>query len=295
MGEELRCRLADGRDLGYAQYGDPEGTPIFFLHGFPGSRLSAQIAHEPALSLGVRVVAPERPGIGLSSPRPGRKLLEHAADVAELADRLRLDRFAVLGDSGGGPYAAACAFALRGRLASVAIVNGLGPPETPEATRGMAIGERLAYIFGRRAPRFSGWFLARFAAWARGHRRAFLRLVRTQLAEPDRRMLAQGALARLFVDDFLEAFRQGWVWVAEELALLTRPWGFRLEEIRVPVRLFVGGLDRTVPAAAMRHVAAAIPGCALTCYEDEGHFSLLANRLDEILAELQAAIRAAPP
>jgi pimeloyl-ACP methyl ester carboxylesterase len=155
----------------------------------------------------------------------------------------------------------------------------------------MALGERVAYAVGRRAPRFSGWFLARLARWARGHRGAFLRLAATQLAEADRRTLAQRDLGRLFVDDFLEAFWQGGVWVGEELALLTRPWGFALAEIRVPVRLFVGGLDRTVPAAAARHQAAAIPGCAVTRYEDEGHFSLLANRLDEVLAELQAAVR----
>src|SRR5581483_9655535 len=97
---DVQLGLADGRVLGYAEYGDPGGTPLVYLHGFPGSRIAGGVLDEAARAAGVRVLAPDRPGLGLSSPRPGRTLLDLADDVRELADALAIDRFAVVGESG---------------------------------------------------------------------------------------------------------------------------------------------------------------------------------------------------
>ena len=113
-------RLSDGRALGYAQYGDPEGRPLFFSHGTPGSRTLAQLFDAGARRDGVRLIAPERPGFGRSDFLPDRTFADWPDDVSELADALGFDRFAVAGSSGGGPYAAACAWKLPERLTGTA-------------------------------------------------------------------------------------------------------------------------------------------------------------------------------
>lgn len=102
--------LHDGRSLGYADFGDPDGTPMFHFHGFPGSRLKAKLLSDAAGRHGVHLIGVVRPGMGLSDFQPGRKLLDWPNDVIELALDLELETFAVEGVSGGGPYAAACAY-----------------------------------------------------------------------------------------------------------------------------------------------------------------------------------------
>ena len=120
--------LPDGRKLGYAQYGSATGQAIIYLHGLPGSRLEAAGYHDIALSLYARIIAIDRPGLGLSSPYPQRTLLDFPKDVQHLAEHLNLSTYSVLGVSGGGPYALACAFSLPPtRLKCVSLVCGMGP------------------------------------------------------------------------------------------------------------------------------------------------------------------------
>ena len=145
-GEPVRegtLELDDGRALGYAEYGQPDGAPIVYLHGMPGSRLDPAALDEEYRQLGARVVALERPGYGRSTKRRSWGLLDWPADVVAAADRLELERFAVIGYSSGGKYAAACAYALPDRLTGTAIVSGVGPPTTPNFRDGS--GGRIAY------------------------------------------------------------------------------------------------------------------------------------------------------
>ncbi|RHZ52341.1 hypothetical protein CDV55_103428 [Aspergillus turcosus] len=141
--------LPDGRKLGYAQYGSLTGRPIFYLHGLPGSRLEAAGFDELGQELGARVIGVDRPGIGWSSPHPGRRLLDHPKDIDHLAKHLELDEYSVLGISAGGPYALACAAALpHERLKCVSIVCGLGPPDI--GMSGADWLHRLAFPLGFR-------------------------------------------------------------------------------------------------------------------------------------------------
>ena len=119
-------RLADGRALAYAEWGAPDGFPVFGFHGSPGSRRT-HLGEEAPRSADVRLILPDRPGFGLSDPQPGRALLDWPRDVAALADHLGVDRFAVYGFSGGGPYALACAWAMPERVTAAAVVGGEGP------------------------------------------------------------------------------------------------------------------------------------------------------------------------
>jgi pimeloyl-ACP methyl ester carboxylesterase len=281
----MQLTLGDGRQLGYAEYGDRRGRPLVYLHGFPGSRLAGRVLDEAARAAGVRVVAPERPGLGLSSPQPGRTLLDHAEDVRALAKALELRRFTVLGESGGGPYALACAHELADRVDRVAVVCGLGPVAGPGATVGIAFKERLAYAIAARAPQLAGRALVPVAAWARRRPRQFLHVTRWQLGEADRHVL-QGRLGDLVAADFAEAARQGGAGIAHDLALLFRPWPFEPSAIRVPVTFFHGARDRTVAVAVALALARAVPGARLRLYEHEGHFSLLARHAAAVLDEL---------
>src|SRR5215211_6909814 len=120
-------RLTDGRRLGYAEYGDPTGRPVFFFHGFGTSRVICPRDDELARNLGARLIAVDRPGIGWSDALPGRRLLDWPTDVAQLANQLGLDRFAIVGWSGGGPYAAACGHALADRVRVVGLVSSPAP------------------------------------------------------------------------------------------------------------------------------------------------------------------------
>jgi pimeloyl-ACP methyl ester carboxylesterase len=107
-----RIALPDGRLLAYAEFGDPDGRPVLFLHGTPGYRLNIWATDAELRSAGVRLVAPDRPGVGRSTPQPDRRLLDWADDIHHLADTLGLERFALVGFSNGGPHAAACAHTL---------------------------------------------------------------------------------------------------------------------------------------------------------------------------------------
>jgi pimeloyl-ACP methyl ester carboxylesterase len=274
-------RLADGRLLGYGEYGDPNGTPVLAFHGFPGSRVFARISHEAAARAGVRVIAPERPGFGLSTYKPKRRIVDWPDDVAQLADALGIERFAVMGVSGGGPYAAACACKLPSRVRALAIVSGVGPMHRPGATKGMLATNRMLFSAQRRLPplgRLIVWFMGQ--SITRGGERGVERFLKA-LPEPDQEIVRRPEMRELFVEDGREAFRSGARGPALECALLVHRWGFRLEEISVPCHLWQGEADRNVPASHGRYQAAVIPNCTAHFIAGAGHL-LVVDRIEEI-------------
>jgi pimeloyl-ACP methyl ester carboxylesterase len=237
--------------------------------GLADSRLSAHLFAPAARELGLRVVAPDRPGTGGTDPRRLRRLADWAEDAALVLDALGADSAALLGVSAGGPFAAACAARVAGRVRSLTLVCPLGPPGWP--TRGMAPGERLSLGIARHAPGFGGWFLGRLAALARRSPRFFLRVATSELPGVDRRALARPGLRDSFLANYTEAFRRGSRGVAQDLRVLTRPWGFELGSIRVPTVIHYGDADTTVPPQHARLFADAIPGARLQLHPGHGH------------------------
>ncbi|MDA1004205.1 MAG: alpha/beta hydrolase, partial [Chloroflexi bacterium] len=150
--ERREITLADGRRLAYAEYGAPTGVPVFVFPGTPGSHLLSSVAEQPALARGVRIIAPDRPGIGRSDDQPGRRFSDWPADVAQLADALGCERFAVVGISGGGPYALSCASALPARVTIAGIVSSPAPFDVPGMLDGMPPPLRAGWALLRRAP-----------------------------------------------------------------------------------------------------------------------------------------------
>jgi pimeloyl-ACP methyl ester carboxylesterase len=277
--------LRDNRTLAFAEYGDPRGRPIFFFHGTPGSRYFRP-PDEITARLGVRLICIDRPGYGESTFQPGRRILDWPKDIDQLADALNMDKFAVAGHSGGGPYVSACAYAFPERVTAAAILSGAGPVDTPDVTRGMSATNK----FGLKAGRFIPWTLWRALIWVFYHRRRDDPTADMDRGSGHRPQADEEQASRLEVRETcirseVEAFRPGLRGLAWDTRLLTHPWGFRLEDICVPVYLWHGSDDDLATIPMARYVAGKIPGCTITICEDEAHL-LLFPHWEEILTQL---------
>jgi pimeloyl-ACP methyl ester carboxylesterase len=282
-------RLRDGRRLAYAEYGEPAGWPIMLCHGTPGCRA----LYAPSIRAGTagsRIIVADRPGYGGSDFYTGWGLLEWAGDLEQLAGALGIAQFAVVGLSGGGPYAAACAYRLPQRVRVAGLVSSPAPlpgdregaDQLPPAER--ALDEETA------AARSLPWL--EFLAWFREHFGSPPRDVDTMLEqlpeglpECDRMALEQPEIQETFRRVLAETFRQGlegWAW---DSWLLDRPWPFRVQDIAVPAHIWQGELDQNVPVERGRYLVAAIPNCQATFYANTGHL-LPSERWIDILTAL---------
>ena len=284
-----QIRLPHGRGLAYACYGDPGGAAILHFHGWPGSHLDFAPNDEAARKAGARVIAVDRPGVGESDFRAGRRLRDWPTDIAALVDALGIERFAVLGFSFGGPYALAVAHAHGSRVRALGLVSAMGPLDRPRATEGMMPPTRLMFALARTA----GW-LARPAvagmtrSIARGPDR-FIRQMYRSMAPPDRAVLdARPDVAAAIADAALAMCRAGTGPVLTDALAVTNHWGFRLEDIHVPTFVWQGAEDRNVPRHIGEHYGRTIPGAVLKLCEHEGHFVFYSHAAD-ILSALASA------
>jgi pimeloyl-ACP methyl ester carboxylesterase len=271
--------------MGYAEFGDAGGQPLFFCHGFPSSRLAGVLVDAEARALGMRVIAPDRPGHGLSDFKRVRRVAHWVADVTSLADALGLERFAVLGVSAGGPYAVACAALLPQRVTAVGIASGWGPPNAPK----IKPGARLPFVpaIGRRFRLLRRFALSRAAKRLARDGSGFIDKATSAAPPADRTALADTAVRGALLDDLREALRQGARGPARDARVVGRRWGFKLEEIRVPVWLWHGQDDRNVPPELARFLSERIPGSRAMFYRNEGHVSTFVNHVGEMLTALR--------
>ncbi|MCA9771191.1 MAG: alpha/beta hydrolase [Myxococcales bacterium] len=269
--------LPDGRRIGYALYGDPAGTPLLFFHGTPGSRLLARFLDKPARARGIRVVAPDRPGYGLSTRHPGATLLDGPIDVEALADALGIQRFALLGVSGGGPHALALAWKRPKRVTRLGLASSVGPVAEGAVWEGLSDGYRLNY----RVHREASWLVRLFATGADAALRTLpdgiLERLLASGPRADRALWARADLREILLEDMTEGLEQGPEATARELATLAQPWGFDPAEITVPTVLWHGERDFNVPTLHGRFLAERIPKCRSTFVPDVGHLWFLAH------------------
>ncbi|MHA2252451.1 MAG: alpha/beta fold hydrolase [Candidatus Kariarchaeaceae archaeon] len=278
--------LKDGRTLGYGEYGSKSGAPCFYFHGFIGSRLEGQLFSKELLEHKIRLIAVDRPGVGISDFQPKRKILSWPNDVLELADSLRIDRFSVLGVSGGGPYALSCAYSIPVRLTSCVIIAGMGPLEF--GMDDMSDSTKQMILFAKRYP----WLL-RLVLWyyygrKKSDERSIRKLVysrRSMFLEPDIRILDNEHFLNFFTKDTMESIRQGTKGIAHELKLFTKDWGFQLQNIspKVPITLWHGTHDTTVPVTMTQEMAEIIPHCKKKIFGNEGHLSIILNNVRDLI------------
>jgi pimeloyl-ACP methyl ester carboxylesterase len=287
------CRqiaLRDGRRLAYAEYGSAGGKPIILCHGTPSSRVEGDLIIDAAVAtaLGLWVIVPDRPGIGCSDFQPGRRIVDWPTDVTELAAALDLDTFAVLGSSGGAPYAAACGALIPERIRTVGLMGGIAPADAPGVLAAMNAPLRIMMRLARFAPALlRGLFRLNLRAMQSEdqRRRAGARMA-ASVPEPDRTLFQRPEIRDGFMACFQESCRQGPQGPVWDEGLMARPWGFDLAAIEVNVLLWQGERDGNVPALHGRYLASAIPGCRATFYPDDAHLSVPLNHQREILSAL---------
>jgi pimeloyl-ACP methyl ester carboxylesterase len=280
--------VADGRKLAWTEFGVREGVPVVAFHGSPGSSYDFAGVSETAVSTGVRLIAVDRPGYGLSTFDPARSFERFSRDVRELADHLGFDRFAVIGHSSGGPNAAGCARFLADRLVGCAIVSGPAPPEAGITKRDVMLQNRIALRLQVMAPRLMS------ALWGAGLRQAQRR--------PDkalaymRRALPASDVAVVERPDIAAGLRAGFARpvsrtaghaAVQDIQLERKPWGFRLDDIVTHVHVWHGDADRNVAVTNGRYQAKKIPLSTLHEMRGEGHW-LIYNHFDDILGSVSA-------
>lgn len=281
-------QLRDGRTLGYAEYGLTDGRPVFYFHGYVGARLEAGPWAGAATEARVRLIALDRPGFGLSTFQPDRRFHDWPADVVELADHLSLKHFAVLGVSGGAPYALACAARIPERLATCGLVCGMAPLEM--GIDGMSANNRLIFSLAHRFP----WLLKAFLWLGLGRVsqdeakfKALLEKSIKRLPEPDRLAILNLDLTHHLAATAKAGFSQGTKAAVLEGRLYANAWGFQLEDIAFhPIYLWHGEKDVNVPVGMARGVASRLAHCQATFYPDESHISLPLHHAEEILQVL---------
>lgn len=282
--------LPDGRLLGYADYGDPLGVPIFGLHGTPGSRLMFRLAHPVARKLGIRLLAPERPGFGISTYQPGRTLASYALDLADFADALAIDRFAVTGVSGGGPYATACAALLPERVTALGLISPVGPMAGAE--KPPAIGAGHYFVF-RVMPRIPPLLAVIFGIGRYGFLYApdvIYGFIMGRSSASDRKILSRSEVRRNLLQGVAEGCRPGVAAGMQEMGIFSRPWSIPFEEIQAPAFLWQGMMDHNVPAAASLRLGELVPNCQTRRIPNAGHYWIFDN-IEDVLQTLAAAAR----
>jgi pimeloyl-ACP methyl ester carboxylesterase len=269
--------MPDGRRIAVEEWGSPTGDPIFLLHGTPGSRLGPIPRPLVLYQLGIRLITFDRPGYGCSDRMVGRMVADIATDVRQIADFLRLQRFAVLGRSGGGPHALACAALLPDRTTRAAVLVGLAPSEADglDWFADMTESNVEAYL----AARNDGvGVMARLRPMADRMRRDPAQLVTSlyeELTQSDRRIVADVGIKRQLTENYAEAVRHsadGWV---DDLLAFAAPWGFECESIKSPIMLWHGADDTFSPVGHSRWLGAHIRSSVVIVEPGSAHFGAL--------------------
>jgi pimeloyl-ACP methyl ester carboxylesterase len=272
--------LTDGRELAYTDIGETDWPCVVLFGGAPTSRLRTAYLEAEFRAAEIRVVSPERPGYGKSSPQPGRSMADWPSDFAALADALGLERCVVAGHSSGGPYAVACAALLKDRVSAGIVLAGVTDMDWPAAWDGynemeahlMRINDEDAAVT---------WCVERFGEDGGG----FFAAADFKLAEPDEAFFTDERIASMLAPARAEAFRQGVIGYAHDIVVQGRPWPFDPGVIAVPFQVIHGDSDLVVPLAHSRHNAELIPGSNLRVLPRHGHFTILAE-LPHVAASL---------
>jgi pimeloyl-ACP methyl ester carboxylesterase len=255
------------------------------MHGFGDSRLFGQLFDADARRAGARLILLERPGYGLSDFQPGRTLLDWPVDVAQTADILKIDRFGVIGFSGGAPHTAACCYVLPDRITRAAIISGLAPQNIPETRAGTPALLRFLLNAAARVPRLAEIpiNLTMIRAFRADAEKQTDRIAALAPAA-DKAVYADVRIRGIMTANTLEAYRQGAKGAAWDAALFARPWGFDPAAIQTHIHLWHGEADMSVPIANGRYMAKTLPHCTATFLPDEAHLSTIIHYMGAALA-----------
>ncbi|MFN8089006.1 MAG: alpha/beta hydrolase [Mycobacterium sp.] len=270
---EGNISVGEGRRIGFAEFGAPRGRAVFWFHGTPGAR--RQIPLEARLFAdreNIRLIGVDRPGIGSSTPFQYDNVLGFSRDLQTIADTLGVDEMAVVGLSGGGPYTLACAAAMPDRVVAAGVLGGVAPTCGPDAIGGglMALGSAVAPILEvAGAPiRITAGTVIRLV---RPIASPALDIYALLSPEGDRRLLLRPEFKAMFLDDLLNGSRKQLAAPFADVVVFARDWGFRLDQVKVPVRWWHGDRDHIIPFSHGRHVVDRLPDAELYHLPGESH------------------------
>ena len=281
--ETLTLKLADRRTLGYSRFGDSSGRPVLYFHGGISSRLDIAFAADYCNKNEISIIAPDRPGTGLSDRKVGRSVLDFVDDVVQLMDSLKIESCPVFGWSLAGPYVLACAAKAPGRFTGVATVGGVSPLDSKAAVQALGLqADRLLFT----CPQSWKWLLAALLNGSSKIPPGILKyyMEKEVASAPDRAIVSKlnaGDLAA-FV---LESLKQGAYGVLDDYQAVAEDWGFNLADVKHPVQIFHGQEDAVCSVSHAERMKNEIEGAVLHLVPGEGHF-LLHHHLEAVLATI---------
>jgi pimeloyl-ACP methyl ester carboxylesterase len=289
MSSEDLIQLENGAVIAFEQYGDASGVPVIFCHGWPSSCTMARLTDEAACDLGIRIISPDRPGISGSSLQPNRKLSDWPPVVQRLATHLGIHEFRMLAISGGAPYAYATARAMPERVRAIAIVSGAVPIVDLADRQGLLRLYRWMLVLYQRSPRLLRklFLLARPILSLRPPvrlRPLVLKMLMLQLC--DEESLRDSAAFEAVFESQRRAWRESAEGIMVDAQIYAQPWGFPIEEVRVPVRLWHGQQDRAFSVRLAEEIANRLPNCKARFIDGAGHYSLPIRYTRRILQDL---------
>lgn len=275
MRNEGSLKLKDGRKLAYAQYGDPSGKPIFYCHGGVSSKADVAFAQKYCEDNGFFITAPDRPGIGDSDSRAGRRLLDWADDSRELLDHLGIEKTALLGWSLGGPYALACAYSFPERVSALGTIGGAGQFDDPSAIK------QLGLLVDRLLLTVPDWLHVPFSMGLQAA--AFLpplalkQTLLSNLTSASDREIVRSLPLRDSTAFLYESVKKGGMGVIEDYAAVGKPWGFTPSSIHVRTLIWHGEQDDLCPMAVAKVMAESMSHAQFKLVPASGHFLLHRN------------------
>jgi len=275
-------KLNSSRYLSYCIYGNTDGEPVFYFHGFPGSyhEIKMNDGDKIAKVLNIRLIAVNRPGYGDSDSQPKRSLLDWPDDIAELADSLGINKFSVIGCSGGGPYVIACAYKISDCIKKAGVVSGMGPVNAP------GVKEVASWSIVKWTGFIQNVIFKAMKKMVESHPDKFLFNMNKALPEVDREFLKNPETFNNFIMSLKEAFRSGYKGAKQDAKIYKSNWGFQLKDVHHQLYLWQGEQDLNVKTKTAKYVASQLPDCVPKFYPDEGHLSLIGNNFQEILETL---------
>lgn len=287
MNERCFLSLQSGRRICYAEYGDPHGRPVMYFHGWPSSRLQAAALEELCLQKKIHLIAPDRPGVGQSDWQPDRSLLDWPPVVEELANHLGWGRFAVMGVSGGGPYAVVAAAAMPERVEQAAVVCGAPPlAKFPDRSEMMWPYRTLLKIRPHAPFLIPG--ILKMSHWLSQYPadEPPMSWILKCTSEADQEALGEGSFEAV-TRSFREGISAGTKGVQLDGDIYTSDWGIDFEKISVPVQFWHGEEDKNIPYAMVKEYAGWIPTAKMHSFPGEGHYSIIARSPEYVLEELR--------
>ncbi|MGA1793628.1 MAG: alpha/beta fold hydrolase [Thermoplasmatota archaeon] len=285
MIKDDKIQLPDGRSLGFAEYGYPSGIPVFFFHGSAGSRYESPKDEKILTELKIRFISVDRPGHGLSDPMPDRTILDFANDIRQLADKLEIDRFHVLGWSAGGPYALACMYELKNRVRSGAIVSGLAPPDRPHPYKGLPFIHKILMFVMRNLPKATAYMRKGMYNSLKARNDKIGESISKSLIPEDRKVFNLPGIKESFLKDINEGYKQSWEGVALDDVLINRSWNFNLKVIQQRIDIWHGNKDKNVSIFQAQYQNEMLSNSRLHVMENCGHLFLLID-WEQVLIKL---------